>query len=252
MEKLRGGSVGEYLRKLFACYYGFAGEGKTTQLLTFPPPLHILNCGDRDIKPLLEQLPESHDIYYEWLVPDVDALSQRVAEGYLQRADALLALALKNGGSFLMDGIDIHWEFVQIAKITAPEGTALRYKPANQYCFDFFGKLTSSPLQIGVTSLAAEIWNGPSSTGRFRYAGWKHIDRYIETAVRMFIKEQMAAGEKPQATQNPTVTHAAYIEQSKKAEHLARRVFDNMNFGFLYKATFGVPYPEEDKLWKPS
>lgn len=251
MEKLKGGQVGESPKKLFVCYHGFAGEGKTTQLLTFPPPLYILNCGDRDIKYLLNRLPENYDIYYEWLIQNPDA--PQLATSYIQRADAMLAVALKSGqGSFLIDAVDIFWDYIQAAKITKPEGTALRFKPANEYAFDFLQRLTVSPLQVGVTALASEVWEGPSATGRFTHGGWKHIDRYLTTDIRVFHKEQMVAGAKPVTTADPTVTHAAYFAASKLAEHLLRRIVDNISFSFLYKMTFGVAHPDAESLWKPS
>jgi hypothetical protein len=248
LETLRGGQPLDYPKKLFVCYHAFTGEGKTTQLLTFPPPLHFVNCGDRDIKHLIERLPDSYEIHYEWLVWDVDATAK--AESYLERATAMKNLAIRNGGSFLMDGSDLFWDFVQAAKVSP--GTALKYKPANEFMFGFWQPLTAaSNLQVGVTALAQEIWEGASSTGRYSHGGWKHLDRYIETDVRMFIKEQLVAGQKPAATQSPTVTHAGYIEASKKAEHLLRRIFDNLSFASLYRYTFGEAYPEEEKLWKP-
>jgi hypothetical protein len=248
LEKLRGGQQLEYPRRIFACYHGFGGEGKTTQLLTFPPPLNIVNCGDRDIKYLLERLPDC-EINYEWLTWDVDAPGK--AKSYLQRATAMRDHALRSGGSFLMDGHDLWWDYVQAALVSP--GTALKYKPANEFQFGFWQPLVAAPnLQVGVAALAQEKWEGASSTGRFSHGGWKHMERYIETDVRMFIKEQLVAGEKPQTTQNPTVTHAGYIEGAKKAEHLLRRIFDNLSFALLYKMSFGQAYPNEEALWKPS
>lgn len=253
MEKIIGGQVGEYDKKLFTCAHGFAGEGKTTFLLTYPPPLYLLNCGDRDSRSLLAQLPGHYEVYYEWLASDVDALSQPVAAQYTARADALLTAALAGKrGSFLLDGHDLFWEIIQAAKIAAREGTALRFKPANEYAFSFYGRLNKSPLQVGVSAMAQEMWDGPSSTGRFTHMGWKHLDRFLTTDLRVFHKEKMEAGRKPVPVQDPSVTHAGYFEDSKLQEALLRRIIDNPTFALVYKMTFGQAHPEGDKLWQPS
>lgn len=252
METLKGGQVGDYARKLVLCAHGFAGEGKTTLLLTFPPPLTIVNCGDRDIKYLLEKLPEHYDINYEWIPFDVDAISKTTAEGFLSRAENALKVALKAGGSFLVDAADLLWEITQAAKVDS-SGTALRFKAANEWGFSFWGRATKAAnLQVGMTSMAAEIWEGPSSTGRYKHGGWKHLDRYIETDVRMFHKEQMVAGNKPVAVSNPTVTHAGYFEASKKNEILLRRIIENPSFATIYKMTYGQAHPQEELLWRPT
>lgn len=250
VERLKGGEVGSYPKKLFVCAHGFAGSGKTTLALTFPPPLYFLNC-DRDARHLLAKLPSHYDIYYEWLIKEVDTYDPQTAATYVTRAGNLIREAIKSGtGTVIIDGVDVLWEYVTTA-LVPPEGTALRYKAANEAMFGILTPLSASPLQVVVTALAQEIWDGPRSTGRYTHGGFKHIDRYILTDLRTYIVETVEAGEKPTPVPNPTVTHAAYVEQSKLSEHMLRRIIERPSFALLYKMTFGEPWPEEDKLWHP-
>jgi hypothetical protein len=101
-------------------WFGPPGAGKTTALLTYPSPITFINL-DRAPGELTEQLPEHYEINYLRVHYDVDT-TPAIANKVLNDIDgaarkAITASKSSGGGSFILDGYDLLWDYVKIAKL---------------------------------------------------------------------------------------------------------------------------------------
>ena len=242
MERLRGGQRSSEPRKLVVSVFGKQGAGKTTFLLTFPPPLFVFNC-DRPMGHLIEKLPPDIEIVYEAVPPDVDNTTPQAAGQVLQKFDALLAEALKaKSGSFLIDGFDLLWEYVKLAKIPRNSGTEplpREWAEANTWMHSRLGALVSSPLQVGLSSMARRVWEGAKrETTMVEAEGFRHRGRWITLEGYLYSPEARdQAMELPQPSARGQ-SHSLYITTSKINEALVGAIIPNPRFDLLYKLVY--------------
>lgn len=256
--RLHGGQSPDRARTIVASVYGRQGAGKTTFLLTFPPPLWIFNC-DRPMGHLLEKLPETTEIVYDEAPLDVDASNQAQAREILARFDALLAEALREGrGSFLLDGADILWDYVKLAKLPRQYGEAGEPLPrewaeANAYMNQRLQRLCASPLQVGMSAIARKVWEGARrETDRVEPEGYKHRGRWITFEAYLYTPESRDLPQEIPVETKRGQTHMAYVTVSKVNESLVGAVFPSLTFRLVYRMVYGEPWPEEGTLWVPS
>jgi hypothetical protein len=241
--------------------YGFPGSGKTSFLLSFPPPLFMVNL-DRDPSELFRQLPENYEVTYERIQYDVD-MTPAKANSVLSKVGAMAQLAINHArenperpGSFLFDGFDLQWEYVKEAKLPPSRGdgiAAKEYADANTWMLGLLSKLYYSPLQVGLSALAKEIWNKQSSgSGTYDPEGFRHRGRWMTHEIYMFSPEEVVPREKPRA-EGLGQSHRSYIKVSKFNEQkLVRLIVPNLTFATVYKLSFGENHPQQDELWTPS
>jgi hypothetical protein len=255
-EQLKGGqSPKNEESRIFANVYGVSGAGKTAFALTFPPPFFILNL-DKDMRELLMQLPDSYDVEYERLVFEVDGLTAGSAAQYLVKADALLKKALLAGeGTFLLDGGDIFWDTVKIAKLMKGGDGVLPkdYSPANAYMNSYLSRLQHAPFHVCMTSMSRKKWEGAKKeSDKMEADGFKHRKRWVSHEIYMFTPEQRQYPSEVPAQAGTGQTHKAYIDTSKINESLVGSVIPNLTFKVLYAMTYGSLPDEYKKLWSPS
>lgn len=261
--KLRGGEAPETENstKIAALVHGFAGVGKTSFGLTFPGPHYIFNL-DRNIGHLTKQMPADWDAEYEGDMEMATAVPTKgMAQMVLNKFDALMNKALAGGtGTVLVDGWDIFWDLVKLAKVNGiAEGNDLpkEYAPANAYMNNWLMKLGRSRLNIVFTTMSSKVWSGAKTeTDRVKADGFKHKDRMLTHEIYMFSPEDYRNPNETPLGGDPakgTVgqSHNALITMSKPNESLINRRIPNLTYKLLYRLTFGEAPPDEGKLWTP-
>lgn len=275
MTKLIGGQspATERADKIMLLAHGFPGVGKTAFALSFPAPFWVFNL-DRAIGALSTKLPEGHLLDYEAVAIDVDSPTKATAVQYLTRFDKLLNRALTGqildddgtvitvpkDGTFILDGSDIFWDIVKIAKVNNLDSDLPKeYAPANAYMNGVLGRLGRSSLNVVFSTISSKVWTGAKTeSDRVRANGFKHKDRMLTHEVYMFTPEdrrnpqEVPKGGDAATPGSTGQTHRAIITMSKLNESLINRVMPNLNFGLLYRLTFGMAYPEPERLWSPS
>jgi hypothetical protein len=245
--KLLGGQAppADETTNLFIYAHGFPGTGKTSFGFTGPAPYWVFNV-DRPIDPILPKLPAGVEVEYEHIADDVDAVSMATAKGHLGKFDAMLKEALRaNQGTFMLDGADLFWDIVKVAKIPGGTDDAMpkEWAEANTYMNGAMRRLGQSGLQVVFTSISSKIWTGAKTeTERVKADGFKHRARWLTHEVYFFTPENptepFAA---PKQLAQLGQTHNAYIGMSKL-----------LTFSLLYKLTTGRAYPDAAKLWSPA
>lgn len=261
--KLLGGDTpeGEASDKLMVLSHGYPGTGKTSFALSFPAPFWVFNL-DRAIGSITKGLPKTHELTYEAVAIDVDTPTPAVAAAYLAKFDMLLkdAIASKSDGTFVIDGWDIFWDLVKIAKVRNLESELPKeYAPANAHMNGILGRLGRSPLNVVFTTISSKVWSGAKTeTDRVRADGFKHKDRMLTHEVYLFSPEdrrnpnEVPKGGDPSKPGETGQTHRGLITMSKLNESLINRMVPNLNFNLLFRLTFGKNYPEPGRLWSPS
>lgn len=270
---LQGGEAPttERADKLFVLAHGYSGVGKTAFGLSFPPDFWLVNC-DRAIGSLTKLLPKTTKIVYEPIQQDVDRPSPVTAQGYVAKADKMVALAIAGAkaavvagerpGTFMLDGADLFWEYVKIAKVPdylngvdAPK----EYAPANSYMDNMLLRLGMSPLNVLFTTFSGRVWTGmKTESDRVKATGFKHMERWLTHEVYLFSPEdrtqpnEVPKGGDPSKPGETGQSHRGLITRSKLNEKLINRLVPNLSYGLLYKLTLGVAYPEPAKLWSPA
>lgn len=237
-------------KKLFVQVFGPEGTGKTSFGLSFPSPLWIVNF-DRNMDDLLEKLPSHYDIHYEEVQWDVD-MNRGLAANTVIRVRKLFEEAVKGGqGTFFMDGADLYWEYVKVAKLPDDADIPNQWGPANSEMSNFLRRAESCPLHVVFTSIASNVWEGmQKETRKMKADGFKHTGRFINTKVYLFTPEDHSTPvERPQP--NVGQTHSAYINTSKLDERIVGSVIPNLSFKMLYRSIFRELPPEHEKLWVP-
>ena len=252
VKQLQGGQrATERPRKLFTQVFGVEGTGKTAFALSHPSPLYIANF-DKNMDDLLEKLPPHYEIFYEEIEHDVD-LSRAVASTALRKVKELANACYARGeGTFIVDGADLFWDVVKLAKLPDDADVPNQWGPANQEMTGIFRKAEESAVQVVFSSIASSVWAGMNNeTQRMKADGFKHAGRFINTKVYMFSPEDHNQPDlRPNAKQGKT--HSAFISQSKMNESIIGDIVPNLSFKMLYAMVYGQPYPDADKLWKPS
>jgi hypothetical protein len=263
--KLSGGEApdNESFNKVMALGHGLPGAGKTGFALSFPSPLFIFNL-DRPMGHLLKMLPKTHEVTYEAVsVIDVDVPTPAMAMGVLRKFDALMKDAFANGGNgtVIVDGWDLFWDMVKIGKVPGLGENDLpkEYAPANAYMNNWLSRLGKSNLNVCFTTISSKVWTGAKTeVDRMRADGFKHKDRWLTHEVYLFSPEdrrtpaEVPSGGKADVPGSLGQTHRGIITLSKLRERLINQVVPNLNYGLLYKMTFGESYPEPARLWSPS
>jgi hypothetical protein len=253
--QLTGGTPSPEMLKIMALVHGFAGTGKTELSFSFPPPYWMYNL-DRSVDHIVPKLPAGVTIEYEHIPDDVDNTSAIVARSHLDKFDALLKAAIKaNEGTFIVDGYDLLWDLVKIAKVrNLDEDLPKEYAPANSYMNSALRRLHMAPgLQVALTTMSSKIWTGAKTeTERVKADGFKHRDRWLTHEVYLFTPDNTREPFAKPSQGNTGQTHQAYIAQSKLNESLVGRVLPSLTFALLYKLTFGQGWPEAEKLWSPA
>lgn len=253
--KLIGGEAPPADPKFFIYAHGFPGVGKTSFGFSGPPPFYLYNV-DRPIDSLVPKLPAGVEIEYEHIIDDVDATSPAVAKSHLGKFDTMLRDALKaNKGTFILDGADLFWDLVKVAKIPGggEEAMPREWAEANSYFNGAMRRLSLSGLQTVFTSVSSKIWAGAKTeTERVKADGFKHRARWLTHEIYFFTPENPT---EPFATPKQGAvgqTHQAYIGMSKLNETLVGRVLPSLTFSLLYKLTTGRSYPDAGSLWSPA
>lgn len=247
--------------KLMVLGHGYPGVGKSALGLSFPTPHYVFNL-DRPLDNLIEKLPTAHKVVLEDAPQDVDAASRAVAQSYLTKFDALMKRALTEGGdgTAMIDGWDIFWDLVKIAKVANLDSDLPKeYAPANAYMNQWLGRLGRSRLNVYFTTVSSRVWTGAKTeTERVRADGFKHKDRMLTHEVYMFSPEDRRNPfEVPKGGDSKTPgslgqTHQALITMSKLNENLINKAVPNLSYSLLYRLTFGKAYPEPARLWSPA
>ena len=258
-ETIKGGhpTGGPTGKKLMALWHGHPGSGKTAVLLSYPPPIHMVNF-DRDPSHLFVKLPAHYEVIYETIPYDID-FSPSIASAVLHKVDTMVAMALKyakehpdNPGSFALDGSDILWDIVKIAKLPSSDASARQYADANAYMYGLLGKLYNTPMHVGLSAISKEIWKRESAgTGTYDPVGFSHRARWLTHECYLFSPEDTAPRDRP-VDSEVGQTHRAYFQRSKVNEKLVRSVTPNISFKMLYKLAYGELPKEHEKLWTPS
>lgn len=235
--------------------HGFPGTGKTAFGFSCPPPFWMYNL-DRPIDPLLPKLPVGVQVEYEHIAQDVDETSMAVAKTYLAKFDALVTKAIRaNEGTFIIDGFDILWDIVKIAKIPGGGEDAMprEWASANEYMNGALRRLGLSKLQVVLTTISSKIWTGAKTeTERVKADGFKHKDRWLTHEVYFYTPENTREPLANPSQGKTGVQHQAYIAVSKLNENLVGRVLPSLTFSLLYKLTTGRTYPNASALWSPA
>lgn len=256
-ETLRGGQrpSNEQVDKLVTLDYGLPGTGKSSFVLSHPSPIYFFNC-DRGIAPLLERVSETAEVVYERAQLDVDGLTPGLAARYLLAFDKLAGDALRRGeGTFAVDGWDLFWDIVKIAKIPGLSDSTLpkEYEPANVYMNNWLQRLCNSPLQVVFTTIAEPIWGGAKKeTDQMRSSGFKHRGRWLTHEIYFFTPEEKDIPDRKPLDRSGGQSHSAYIGISKLNERLTGMVVQDLSFASLYRMTFGRAHPKAAELWSPS
>lgn len=242
--------------KIALLAHGLAGVGKSGLALSFPEPFWYYNL-DRPIGHFMKVMPETRHVSYEAATMDVDATTPGMAQQYLNKFDALVkaAVASKSNGTFVVDGWDIFWDLVKIAKVKNLDDSTVskEYAPANEYMNNHLRRLGLSNLNIVFTAFSKQKWTGmKTETTLMLPEGYKHKERWLTHEVYMFTPEN-----KHEPDIKPTglvggQSHSSYISRSKLNEKLIGTVVPSLTFGMLYKLTFGKGYPEPERLWSPA
>lgn len=255
VEILKGGqSPANETDKLVTLVHGLGGAGKSAFGLSYPSPIYMFNC-DRQAKSLIAQLPDNYEVHYEAVQQDVDGITHGMAAQYIMKFDELKnkALAGKKGTLFI-DGFDIFWEYVKLAKVPglSDESLPRHYEPANGYMFNLMRRLIYSPLDVVLTTISERPWEGQTRQADYLMAGgWKHRDRFITAEVYMFTPEhRRRAAEAPLETKRGQ-SHSAYIGVSKLKESLVGSVIPNLSYKMLYRMTFNRLPADHELLWTP-
>lgn len=262
MEIRKGGQPSKY-RTITENVWALPGAGKTTHLLTFPPPLFLLNC-DRSMDSLLQKLPASHEIYYEeMLLKPGEQLSQATAIQFLNRFEALVALALKKGeGTFGIDGGARFWDVIKMAKLPAGAADSSDRRPweiPNEYWRSYLLGLEASPLQFCITHPAVTIWESMTKESeRLRPDAFKHLPYFSTIDIYLFtinretdLYPRLVENQALQKAAMPSETeHWAKIYRNKENTRLEGRVVPNLTFPLLYQMTFGEEW-KGVQCWKP-
>ena len=245
----------EATNKIMELVSGLAGVGKSGHALSFPSPYWYYNL-DRAIGHLTKQLPTTHKLVYEAVTMDVDATSPLVAQSYLTKFDQLVKAAVSSGsdGTFVVDGWDIFWDLVKIARVKNLDSDLPKeYAAANEYMNNHLRRLGLSRLNVVFVTMASKVWTGAKTeTDRMRADGFKHKDRWLTHEIYLFSPENMAEPNIVPAQKELGQSHLAYISRSKLNEGLIGRVVPSLTFELLYKMTFGAAYPEPERLWSPA
>jgi hypothetical protein len=174
----------------------------------------------------------------------------------LRKFDALVTAAIKSGeGSFIIDGFDLFWDLVKLAKIPGGGEDAMprEWASANEYMNGHLRRLHMSPLQVCLTTMSSKIWTGAKTeTERVRADGFKHRGRWLTHEIYLFTPENTT---EPHASPKQSAlgqSHQAYIGSSKLREALVGRVLPSLSFATLYKLTFEQAYPDGSTLWSPA
>lgn len=261
--KLHGGEAPDFeaSEKIMVLVHGYAGTGKSSLGLSFPAPFWVFNL-DRSIGSLTKQLPATHEITLEApVVDEVDKPTPAMAQKILASFDALMtdAIKSKSDGTVIVDGWDLFWEIVKIAKVrNLEEDLPKEYAMANGYMNQWLARLGRSRLNVVFSVISSRVWMGAKTeTERVRAEGFKHKDRWLTHEIYMFSPEERRTpneaprGGDPSKAGETGQSHLALVTMSKLNESLVNRRFPNLNFGLLYRLTFGQNYPEPDRLWKP-
>jgi len=258
--KLHGGQAPptENMYKIMLLAHGLAGVGKTAFGLSFPGPFGIFNL-DRGIGSLTTQLPETVEIDYEDVSLDVAVLTKGMAQQILNKMDAMVNDMLKlKQGTLIIDGWDIFWDCVKMAKVNNLDSDLPKeYAPANSYMNNLLMRLGRSPINVVFTTISSKVWSGAKTeTDRMKADGFKHKDRMLTHEVYLFTPEDYRTPNEVPLGGDPTKgtvgqTHNALITMSKLNESLINRRIPNLTYKLLYRLTFGVAPPDEDKLWTP-
>ena len=262
---LRGGEcTPNEVDKTVELVYGLPGVGKSAYAFSHPSPVRFFNC-DRPAASLIKKLPSHYEVHYESVDLDVDGMTPNMAARYLTAFDRMAGEAIKSGvGTFVCDGWDIFWEIVKLAKVPGLSDSTLpkEYEPANGYMIAWLRRLVQAPIPVVFTTIAEPIWSGAKTTdaeGRLKSSGFKHRGRFLTHEIYMYSPE-----EKDKPTERPRElldkdkrpvggqSHSSYIGVSKLNEKLVGRVIPNLNYGLLYRMTFGVAHPQAAELWNPA
>ena len=177
---------------MFANFWGPSGVGKSSALLSFPPPLYILNF-DRQIQQLFKYLPANYqgNVFYEEFTGDLNNVSKASAQQALTVCERLIQHAFEGGvGSLLIDGGHRWWDMVKIAKLPKGEDESVPkdYHWPNEYARAILLALEASPLQIGITHPANTVWEGlKTESGRVKPEAFKHLPTVQKLEVFMFV-----------------------------------------------------------------
>lgn len=258
-QKLKGGEKPEDIgQKLQTLWFGAPGSGKTSLLLSYPSPITFVNL-DRDPSELIAMMPEEVEIYYLRIPYDMEttpAIANKVLNDIDVAARKAIATSKQTGrGSFVLDGFDLLWDYVKIAKLphaAADQNLAREYGDANAWMHGFLSRLYFSPLQVGLSAMSKEIWKGQSTgSGTFDPDGFRHRGRWLTHEVYLFVPEETAPKERPVRTATTGQSHVAYIRVSKVNEKaLVRMVVPNLSFKTLFKLSYGSVY--DGPTWSPS
>lgn len=251
MVNIKGGQrATDRPRKLFTQVFGSEGVGKTSLALSGPSPLFICNF-DRNMDDLLAQLPEHYDIHYEGIPWDVD-MNRSVAANAMLKVRNLFDQAVKAGaGTFIVDGIDLYWEYVKQAMLPDNADVPNQWGPANSAMSSFFRRCEAAPFQVYFNSIASKVWEGmKKETDRMQADGFKHTGRFINTKIYMFTPEDHSTPSS-RPLERVGQSHNAYISGSKLNEALVGSVVPNLSHKMLYRMVFGELPPDHEKLWVP-
>lgn len=237
-------------KKLFLQVYGKEGSGKTSLALSFPPPLWVVNL-DRNMDDLLEMLPEHYEIHYEEVPYDVD-ITRSVASAVILKVKKLFDEAVQAGvGTFFVDGADLYWDAVKVAKLPDDAEVPNQWGPANAEMSAFFRRAETCPLQVVFSCIASNVWTGQTKeTARVKADGFKHAGRFINTSAYVFSPEEHTQPQERPAA-NEGQSHSAYISTSKLNESIVGRVIPNLSYKMLYRMVFGELPPNHELLWTP-
>lgn len=254
-EILKGGQSPSGERdKLVTLIHGLGGAGKTTLALTWPSPIFMFNC-DRPAKSLIEKLPPHYEVHYEMALRDVEAVNQGMAARYIMAFDALFREALAGGkGTIFIDGWDIFWEYVKLAKVPGLSDDTLprQYEPANSYMFSFARRAVSSPLEVVLTTISEKPWEGATKQADYYVpGGWKHRDRFITCQLYAFTPERRERAPETPYDRGTGQTHQTYIGMNKLNEQTVGSVVANLSYKMLYRMTFGRLPDDHEQLWVP-
>lgn len=256
VESLKGGQspTGE-IDKLVTLIHGQPGSGKTALGLSWPSPIWFFNC-DRPAKNLIEKLPEHYEVHYEAALMDVEAMNQGMSSQYIMKFDALLrqALASKKGTLFI-DGWDLFWEYVKLAKVPGLSDETLprMYEPANAYMHNLARRAIASPLEVVFSTISEKPWSGAKAEGDYYVpSGWKHKDRFITAELYTFTPENRRRAAEVIYETKTGQSHQTYIGMNKLKESMVGSVVPNLSYKMLYRMTFGKLPENHELLWTPA